>query len=84
MNTKYQTINIAPYRRSSFQPFKWVARTKNTTVDSRDTVEYVRPGSATIKQREFEFRLATSRLRTFMHLWKIEMHESSQTRAFAI
>lgn len=43
INTKYHIIRIIPYFRSSFQPFKWVATTKNTTVDSKDNVEYVKP-----------------------------------------
>lgn len=28
---------------SSFQPLRWVATTRKTTVDSNDSVEYVRP-----------------------------------------
>lgn len=43
MNTKYHSISITPYRRSNFQPFKWVATTRNITVDSKETVEYVKP-----------------------------------------
>lgn len=53
INTKYQIISITPYRRSNFQPFKWVANTKNITVDSKDTVEYVRPGNK--RTRIFRF-----------------------------
>lgn len=43
MKIKYHIIRMMPYFLSNFQPFKWVATTKNTTVDNRDTVEYVSP-----------------------------------------
>ena len=56
INTKYQIISITPYRRSNFQPFKWVASTKNITVDSKDTVEYVRPGDKITSIRQFQIR----------------------------
>lgn len=43
MNRKYQTIKITPRRLSNFQPFKWTDIKRNTTVDSNDIVEYVKP-----------------------------------------
>lgn len=43
MNKKYQTIRMTPRRLSSFHPFKCTDNSKNTTVDSSDNVEYVKP-----------------------------------------
>lgn len=51
---KYQTIKIIPKRLSNFQPFIWVATTKNTTVESKDNVEYVRPELKMIIKLIFE------------------------------
>ena len=62
MNTKYQSINTTPYRRSNFQPFKWVASTKNTTVDSRDSVEYVKPAHRKKKTREIDRQIDRARV----------------------
>lgn len=43
MNKKYQIMSMMPRRLSNFQPFKWTDNNKNTTVDSRLSVEYVKP-----------------------------------------
>lgn len=43
MNSRYHTISMTPSRLSSFHPFKCTDANKNTTVESRDSVEYVRP-----------------------------------------
>lgn len=43
IKVKYQAIRITPYFLSNFQPLKCVAATRNTTVEKRDKVEYVKP-----------------------------------------
>ncbi len=43
MKNKYQPNRATPYLRSNFQPFKWVAPSKKTIVDNKDSVEYVNP-----------------------------------------
>lgn len=71
INTKYQIISITPYRRSNFQPFKWVASTKNITVDSKDTVEYVRPGDKRRKIFRFIY-ISNSRNDPLLNLSKFD------------
>ena len=43
INMRYHTIRMIPYFLSSFQPLRWVASTRNKTVESRERVEYVSP-----------------------------------------
>ena len=43
MKNKYQPRRAMPYLRSSFHPFKWVAPRRKTIVDSKESVEYVKP-----------------------------------------
>jgi len=43
INMRYHTIRMIPYFLSNFQPLRWVANTRNKTVESRERVEYVIP-----------------------------------------
>ena len=47
INMRYHTIRMIPYFLSSFQPLRWVANTRNKTVESRERVEYVSPARNT-------------------------------------
>jgi hypothetical protein len=63
INKRYHTIRMIPYFLSSFQPLRWVATTRKMTVESKERVEYVRPGGR--KKNRISENLHTMR-RTYL------------------